>query len=115
MPCDGPLQLATAAFTARFGGEPAVMASAPGRVELLGNHTDYNGGLVIAAAIDRRTVFVGRRSPVARRESRRFSSTISIRSRSIISSRTEAGRVDSLRPRSVLGISPVARSALFRL
>ncbi len=36
------------------------MASAPGRVELLGNHTDYNGGLVIAAAIDRRTVFVGR-------------------------------------------------------
>ena len=40
----------------RFGGEPAVMALAPGRVELLGNHTDYNGGLVIAAAIDRSTV-----------------------------------------------------------
>jgi galactokinase len=38
------------------------MAAAPGRVELLGNHTDYNGGLVIAAAIDRTTVFVGRRS-----------------------------------------------------
>jgi galactokinase len=54
------LQIATAAFTARFGGEPAVVASAPGRVELLGNHTDYNGGLVIAAAIDRTTVIVGR-------------------------------------------------------
>ncbi len=26
---------------------------APGRVELLGNHTDYNGGVVLAAAIDR--------------------------------------------------------------
>ncbi len=38
-------------------------ACAPGRVELLGNHTDYNGGLVIAAAIDRDTVVVGRRSP----------------------------------------------------
>ena len=28
-------------------------AYAPGRVELLGNHTDYNGGVVLAAAIDR--------------------------------------------------------------
>ncbi len=49
-----------AAWTAEFDGEPAVIASAPGRVELLGNHTDYNGGLVMAAAIDRRTVVVGR-------------------------------------------------------
>jgi galactokinase len=29
------------------------MAHAPGRVELLGNHTDYNDGLVLSAAIDR--------------------------------------------------------------
>ncbi len=29
------------------------MAEAPGRLELLGNHVDYNGGLVLAAAIDR--------------------------------------------------------------
>ncbi len=28
-------------------------AYAPGRVELLGNHTDYNGGIVLGAAIDR--------------------------------------------------------------
>ncbi len=28
------------------------MAYAPGRVEILGNHTDYNGGLALAAAID---------------------------------------------------------------
>ncbi len=28
-------------------------AWAPGRVELLGNHTDYNGGVVLGAAIDR--------------------------------------------------------------
>jgi galactokinase len=53
---------ARAAFTARFGGEPTVAAIAPGRVELLGNHTDYNGGLVMAAAIDRHTIVVGRRS-----------------------------------------------------
>jgi galactokinase len=35
------------------------MGWAPGRVELLGNHTDYNGGLVMAAAIDRGTVVAG--------------------------------------------------------
>jgi galactokinase len=30
-----------------------IMAHAPGRVELLGNHTDYNDGVVLSAAIDR--------------------------------------------------------------
>lgn len=35
-------------------------AYAPGRVELLGNHTDYNDGLVLAAAIDRGTTISGR-------------------------------------------------------
>src|SRR5262249_17985271 len=49
------------AFTARFRGEPTALACAPGRIELLGNHTDYNGGLVMSAAIDRSTVVVGRR------------------------------------------------------
>jgi galactokinase len=58
---DRPLQLASRLFKSRFGNKPAAIASAPGRVELLGNHTDYNGGLVIAAAIDRTTVCVGRR------------------------------------------------------
>jgi galactokinase len=52
---------ARTAFTARFGGEPTALACAPGRVELLGNHTDYNGGLVMAAAVDRTTVVAGRR------------------------------------------------------
>ena len=44
-----------------FGESPDVVAKAPARVELLGNHTDHNGGLVLAAAIDRYTVVVGRR------------------------------------------------------
>ena len=34
-------------------------AYAPGRVELLGNHTDYNQGVVLAAAIDRRITITG--------------------------------------------------------
>jgi galactokinase len=40
-------------FTARFGQAPTRTASAPGRVELLGNHTDYNQGLVMALAVDK--------------------------------------------------------------
>src|SRR2546423_1674915 len=54
---------ALAAFSASFGDEPTTLARAPARVELLGNHTDYNGGLVLAAAIDRFTVVVGRAIP----------------------------------------------------
>src|SRR5690242_9613344 len=35
---------------------PDVVVRAPGRLELLGNHVDYNGGKVLAAAIDRDVV-----------------------------------------------------------
>ena len=55
-----PEEKALATFSAKFGGEATSLGRAPGRVELLGNHTDYNGGLVLAAAIDRSTVVVGR-------------------------------------------------------
>ena len=55
-------QLARAAAIDAFGESPTVVAQAPARVELLGNHTDHNGGLVLAAAIDRYTVVVGRAS-----------------------------------------------------
>ena len=47
----------TAAFAAKFGGKPAVVAYAPGRIEVLGNHTDYNEGFVFSAAIDKGTFF----------------------------------------------------------
>ncbi len=53
-------QSARAAAIDAFGEAPDVVAQAPARVELLGNHTDHNGGLVLAAAIDRYTVVVGR-------------------------------------------------------
>ncbi len=39
----------------------AVSTYAPGRVELLGNHTDYNQGVVLAAAIDRGVTVSGSR------------------------------------------------------
>ena len=41
-------------FRETFGAAPAVVASAPGRVNLIGEHTDYNNGLVLPFAIDAR-------------------------------------------------------------
>jgi len=43
-------------FTSRFNREPLGLWSAPGRVNLIGEHTDYNDGFVFPFAIDRRTV-----------------------------------------------------------
>ena len=52
---------ATAIGRQTWGGDwhPDRRAVAPGRIELLGNHIDYSGGSVLAAAIDRYTVLVG--------------------------------------------------------
>lgn len=47
---------AVGSFRERYGKLPVVCGVAPGRVEVLGNHTDYNGGYVMSAAIDRVTV-----------------------------------------------------------
>lgn len=40
-------------FKATYGVEAEVVAQAPGRIEFIGNHVDYNGGKVLGAAIDR--------------------------------------------------------------
>src|SRR5262245_51536586 len=40
-------------FREKFGSSPAQFVQAPGRLELLGNHTDYNEGLVMSVAVDR--------------------------------------------------------------
>ena len=49
-----PLQKALLGeFAKVFGREPQWIARAPGRVEFIGNHTDYNGGTVLGAALDR--------------------------------------------------------------
>ncbi len=48
------------AFVLHFAGEPPRCFQAPGRVNLIGEHTDYNGGFVLPAAIDRWVVFAAR-------------------------------------------------------
>src|SRR6266478_10183926 len=40
-------------FKRHFGYTPVHVVRAPGRLELLGNHTDYNEGLVMSLAVDR--------------------------------------------------------------
>ena len=42
------------AYREQFGEEPELVASAPGRVNLIGEHTDYNGGFVLPCAVGRR-------------------------------------------------------------
>lgn len=51
MPRDSAIRFGQATFGPAW--QPIRLAEAPGRLELLGNHVDYNGGLVLAGAIDR--------------------------------------------------------------
>ena len=53
-----PTRLAATLFRDAFGAAPTVAASAPGRVNLIGEHTDYNGGPVLPVALERRTSIV---------------------------------------------------------
>ena len=43
-------------FRARFGREPELFVSAPGRTEVVGNHTDHQNGRVLAGAVNLDTV-----------------------------------------------------------
>ncbi len=52
-----------AQFRKVFGREAELVTRAPGRIEFIGNHTDYNGGTVLGASIDRGvTVAIAKRT-----------------------------------------------------
>ncbi|MCH2222593.1 MAG: galactokinase, partial [Dechloromonas sp.] len=44
------------AFESTFGARPAALVRAPGRVNLIGEHTDYNAGYVLPCAISYETL-----------------------------------------------------------
>ena len=58
-----PSQRVSAVFAEQFEQQPDLLVRAPGRVNLIGEHTDYNDGFVLPCAIDYETcVAIGRRS-----------------------------------------------------
>lgn len=57
------VERAVEGFQSRFGASPQIVARAPGRVNLIGEHTDYTGGFVLPVAIDREVAIAGRARP----------------------------------------------------
>ena len=55
------VQEAVGLFEKHFGRVPRWVVAAPGRVNLIGEHTDYNAGFVLPMAIDRRVVIAADR------------------------------------------------------
>jgi galactokinase len=55
------VEKAISTFREEFSGEPDLIIQAPGRVNLIGEHTDYNAGFVFPAAIDRWLVLAARK------------------------------------------------------
>lgn len=49
-------QKVTDAFHQKFDSQPEVYVQAPGRVNIIGEHTDYNDGFVLPCAIDYQTI-----------------------------------------------------------
>jgi galactokinase len=64
-------------FTEMFGSAPEYIVRAPGRVNLIGEHTDYNDGFVFPAAIDRDVLIAGsvRRDQQVRASALNFNQT----------------------------------------
>lgn len=62
-----------AGYNAAFGQDPKLVVRAPGRVNLIGEHTDYNEGFVFPAAIDREMLIAASLNSDNPREVRVFS------------------------------------------
>lgn len=67
---------ATATFRNQFQREPTIVVAAPGRVNLIGEHTDYNDGFVLPMAIDRYTVIAADPTSATEGEACVYSSTV---------------------------------------
>ena len=65
-----PKEIVSQIFRKQFGVDPLFTALAPGRVNILGEHVDYNDGFVLPAAIDRATYIAF--SPAEKTQGRTF-------------------------------------------
>ena len=97
------LESLRAAFRAAYGTSPRLF-SAPGRVNLIGEHTDYNDGFVLPMAIDRRTSVAAAPRSTARSSCNRKPSARTTSSTSITPAPNgaAAGSTTSRGPRSAL-------------
>jgi galactokinase len=62
---DSSIKVVFDLYQQKFGGQPLIIRS-PARINLIGEHTDYNGGFVMPAAIDRKSVFAIGKSTTGR-------------------------------------------------
>jgi len=75
------VHLVTESFRAVYGKDPAFKVMAPGRVNLIGEHTDYNDGYVLPVALDRAIVIAAtpRTDPIVRAHSVTFGESCEFR------------------------------------
>lgn len=97
----GPVQRALDLHRQTYSVPPAFLCSAPGRVNLIGEHTDYNNGYVLPLAINRRITLTG--SPSRHRQVRLFTSAFN---------ELLTLDLDDLTPRSGEGWSKYVRGVL---
>ena len=70
---DSGLEIAISEFVRVFQRRPDVAVYAPGRVNLIGEHTDYNDGFVLPFALPFRTIIVGAKANRESNDCRVFS------------------------------------------
>jgi galactokinase len=73
---DGLVKDAEDEFARQLGRPPRWIVAAPGRVNLIGEHTDYNDGFVLPMAIDRYVVVGADSSPPGAKEARLYSAAL---------------------------------------
>ena len=65
-------------YQEKFGSAPEILVAAPGRVNLIGEHTDYNGGYVFPMAIERYTIVAASKTGASASERTRYGSAFSL-------------------------------------
>jgi galactokinase len=56
------IDLIISAFNKQFNDTPTIVVRSPGRINIIGEHTDYNDGFVFPAAIDKEIMFAAKRN-----------------------------------------------------